>query len=453
MSAPGDLPADGAFVRIRQALIRRTGHSYYADKDRALRDRVNLRMAASGCATTDDYAALLLGPEGEAEWRALEDEITIGETYFFRYPDHFHALRTRVLPDLLERRRTTRRLRIWSIGCANGAEPYSVAVLLREMLGPAVEDWRISLVGGDISERALALARRASYGRWALRGLGPELRERYFTTADGKIWTLRAEYRRLVRFERQNILDLLSDAPPLQWSEFDLILCRNVLIYFDPATAQAAIKALRNCLAAEGTLLLGHVESTLLDGAIPSMAPAALPAGDQVSEPSAAAVPLAPLPPVADVRPSPLPAVPSAASLSMLDAELDRLRRHVEAGEDAAARQLAQALLAAYPTAAVCHYHDAILHHDAGDAVAAEAALRRALYLDRGFVLAHHRLALLLLGTGRRDAGRRSLINAARLAGALPRDLPLPEGDGITAGEFGVQVRMQVDRLISDEAA
>ena len=454
MSAPGRQEADDAFVRIREALIQRTGHSYYADKDRALRDRVRVRTAATGRAAMEDYAALLLGPDGEAEWRALEDEITIGETYFFRYPDHFHALRTRILPNLLEQRKSTKRLRIWSIGCANGAEPYSVAIVLRELLGALLEDWRISLVGGDISERALALARRARYGKWALRTLGPEQRSRYFTTADDKIWALRSEYRSLVRFERQNILDLLSDAPPLQWSEFDLILCRNLLIYFDPEMAQAAIAALRSRLADGGTLLLGHAESTLIDNAAFPIFPQ-VPAG-----PIPVTIAFEALPAPLGVPPIPKvvgPFAPAAAppAVSSLDLEngLERLRRHAEAGEHDDALQLSLALVDAYPTVAACHYHNAILHHDAGDAVAAEAGLRRALYLDRGFVVAHYRLALLLLGTGRRAAARRFLTNAIRLVAALPPDTVLFEGEGVTAGEFTTLARAQIDRIIVDEAA
>lgn len=455
MSGVADPLEDAAFVRIRRALIQRTGHSYYADKDRALRDRLRLRMAATGTARMDRYAALLDGPEGEAEWRALEDEITIGETYFFRYPDHFQALRTRLLPDLLARRQAVKRLRIWSIGCANGAEPYSVAILLHELLGDAIADWRISLVGGDISERALAAACRARYGQWALRTLGPEQRARYFTCVEGKLWTLRSQYRRLVRFERQNLLDLLSPAPPLQWNEFDLILCRNLLIYFDPQTAQAAVSALRSRLAEGGTMLLGHAEATLVDGAALMTVADAIPAG------SAAPMPILPVPFASPPLHLPLglsvgPAIPPVAPVApvgALDDGLERLRRLADAGEDDAARALCNALLEAHPTVAALHYYDAILHHGSGDAVAAEAGLRRALYLDRGFVLAHHRLGLLLLGTGRRDAGRRALTAALRLAAALPCDASLAEGDDIEAGRFATQLRVQIDRLHRERAA
>ncbi len=107
--------------RLKRAVVEKTGHHYYVDKDKLLLERVNERMRVRGVTSLNRYLELLDadGPE----WRALEDAITIGETYFFRYPDHFHALRTKVLPDLIARRADTRTLRIWSIGCANGSGP------------------------------------------------------------------------------------------------------------------------------------------------------------------------------------------------------------------------------------------------------------------------------------------------------------------------------------------
>ena len=197
-----------ALERLKAMVIARTGHAYYADKDRALYERARERMLARGIATLDAYVAELEQP-GSQEWRALEDIITVGETYFFRYPDHFAALREQVLPALIEARRNSRTLRIWSIGCSNGAEPYSVAIIVRELLGAEIDNWRVSITGGDLSERTLAAARTARYNAWALRTMGPDDRLKYFDK-DAAGWLLKPEFRTMVRFERQNILDLLS---------------------------------------------------------------------------------------------------------------------------------------------------------------------------------------------------------------------------------------------------
>jgi len=215
---------------LKRLIIDRTGHYYYIDKEKLLYERARERMRARGIASLEQYVGEL-ERAGSGEWRALEDAITVGETYFFRYPDHFAALREDVLPRLIEARRGVRSLRIWSIGCSNGAEPYSLAILLRELLGDEVDSWRISLTGGDISEKALSAARAARYNAWALRTMGSEDRLKYFDR-DGPTWVLKRRFRSMVRFERQNILYLLSPTPPLEWTAFDLNLCRNVLIYF-----------------------------------------------------------------------------------------------------------------------------------------------------------------------------------------------------------------------------
>jgi hypothetical protein len=109
------MKAATALDRLKHAVIARTGHHYYADKDRLLYDRARERMTVKGLTSFEDYVALLETSDSE-EWRRLEDVITIGETYFFRYPDHFAELRERVLPALIEARAATRSLRIWSIG-------------------------------------------------------------------------------------------------------------------------------------------------------------------------------------------------------------------------------------------------------------------------------------------------------------------------------------------------
>ncbi|MFC7612206.1 CheR family methyltransferase [Teichococcus aestuarii] len=183
--------------------------------------------------------------QGEAEWAALEAEITIGETFFFRYAEQFAALGETILPALLERARPRSRLRIWSAGCASGAEPYSVAILLRRLLGEALPDWRLSILGTDLNEAVLETARQARFSRWALRTLSPEeLQRDFIPAADGRHWLLRPQHRAMVRFEKHNLLSLLDGTSPLQFTDYDLILCRNVLIYFHPEVVLRIVRAL-----------------------------------------------------------------------------------------------------------------------------------------------------------------------------------------------------------------
>ena len=125
-------------------------------------DRVRRRMAAVGVRQFEDYLARLSDPAtGPAEWRRLEGEVTVGETYFLRYVEQFAALRGPILPEIIARSGAERRLRIWSAGCATGAEPYSIAILVAELLGERLPDWRVSILGTDINEDALAAARES----------------------------------------------------------------------------------------------------------------------------------------------------------------------------------------------------------------------------------------------------------------------------------------------------
>ncbi|NVN13573.1 CheR family methyltransferase, partial [Nguyenibacter vanlangensis] len=151
--------------RLAARIVARTGLHYYADKMDLLDIILARRMEACHCARPMDYLSLLSDPHGgETEWRALESAVTIGETFFFRYAEQFHALEATILPDLIRRLHGLRTLRIWSVGCANGAEPYSLAILLRRLLAARGETgWRIEILGTDISLHALDRARRAEY--------------------------------------------------------------------------------------------------------------------------------------------------------------------------------------------------------------------------------------------------------------------------------------------------
>ena len=399
-------------------------------------------------ASLDAYARLLGGggaDGAEAEWRQLENLITIGETYFFRYADHFQALRETILPNLIAKRAAGKHLRVWSIGCSTGAEPYSVAILIRELLGDQFLSWRVAITGGDISEAALNAARAARYGAWALRTLSDADKARYFERIDPRTWALKRDYK-FVRFERQNILDLLSPAPPLAWTGYDLILCRNVLIYFSPDKAVALTKSLKQRLNEEGSLLLGHAEATLdLD---PNMV---LPLATEFEQTRRGLSPAPWMP--APLPDAPIPHVQRIAPLTPTPASkatLSDVRAAADAGDYERAHALAKQLIGNEPLSASAHYYDALISLVADGAAEAEVSLRRALYLNRGFAIAHHRLALILLSQSRIDEARRALKAAIDIAKSMPVDALMPEGEGVTAGDF---VKALVGQLKHLEAA
>jgi chemotaxis protein methyltransferase CheR len=190
---------------------------------------------------------------------ALAEGMTINETSFFRGgPKLFESLANVAIPALQRARSSQRRLRIWSGACATGQEPYSILITLLEQC-PQLWDWNIEVVATDISERALEQARRGVFNQFEVqRGLPIQLLLKYFTK-NGDHWQIADELRRRVVFQRHNLLDsFLHLAPPL-----DIVFLRNVLIYFELSTKTELFQRLRQCMAADGVLVLGETESTL----------------------------------------------------------------------------------------------------------------------------------------------------------------------------------------------
>jgi len=251
-----DLTAE-EFLEVRTVLDQTAGLVFDESRRDSLCYSLGERMAACGVGRVADYLALLRTPRGADEMQALLNEVTIQETHFFRNPPQFRALRQHVLPQLVKQAATsTRRLRIWSAGCSTGEEPYSIAMLIRELV-PLVDGWDIQVVGTDISTRALDAARA---GRYTSRSLGvadPADVARWFIQ-DGSDYVVRPEVREIVDFRRHN---LVTDAPPFDDEPVDLILCRNVTIYFSRETTRRLMASLHERLVDGGYLFLGHSET------------------------------------------------------------------------------------------------------------------------------------------------------------------------------------------------
>ncbi|TFZ58169.1 protein-glutamate methyltransferase [Methylorubrum sp. Q1] len=465
---------DPGFPALKDRVIARTGHNYYEDKDDLLYDRLRKRMRSCGVADCAAYSSLLDGAAGREEWAALEAEITIGETFFFRYAEQFAALRRTILPEVIEARREIRRLRIWSAGCSTGAEPYSLAILVHDLLGEALADWSVTILGTDLSAAALAVAREAEFGPWALRTLDTEERARWFRRTPARPglphggYALRPAFRRMVRFERQNLLTLIDGSDRIQGG-FDLILCRNVLIYFSADHVTRIVRALGERLNPQGWLLIGHAEPN------PTFSqwlqPVALPgtvAYRPIDTPAPQPPPvLGPAPPepapilfaLPEPAPDPVPALPLpipapaaiAHPLSPGDL-LAEIRVLADAGETARAWRRLHEEIDGYATDSPLRYYEGLLALDLGREREAERALRGALFLDRGFVMAHFQLGLLLARVGRRSEAARALDNALRLAQGLPPETILPEGDGVSAARLAESARRALAGITGRDA-
>ena len=449
-TAIADREAGASFTAIKQAVIDRTGHHYYADKDSLLQDRLNRRMMATGCQGLPDYLSLLDHPAaGPAEWRELESEITIGETFFFRHAEQFAALQSVILPEIIGRNADTRRLRIWSAGCAVGAEPYSIAILLERLLGQALRDWSIDILGSDISHRFLEKARDGSFSNWALRGMPDPERRRHFDAApDLKQWRIANRHRRPVRFVQHNLLSLLDGSLSADWTGFDLILCRNVLIYFSQDRIAPMMSALGRCLGPQGWLMVGY--SDALAGQPPDLGVVELRGTIAFRPPGSMSPRVADAAPAAPLRAAPKRAAPrQAAPLPLVAAQLagpslTTIRALADAGRLPEAAQACAEAIEVHPLDARLHFYDGVIAQAAGQRARAEAALRRAIYLAGGMVMAHYALGLLLLDGPTPEAGRRVMAQVVKLCDSLPATDILPESDGLTPRALIERIEMRL---------
>jgi len=241
------------FAFLARLLNRRSGLMLTRDKEGMLERRVRPVLRRFGL---KDHAQLLrelrLGNDSVAA--ALVEAVTVNDTWFFRDPEQFDSL-SRLLPSLMAARAEEKRLRLWSAGCASGQEAYSLAMLLDEM-GLAADGWTIDLVATDLSGEAIARAEAGHYGGFEVqRGLSPDRLARYFRPEAGRFLIVPG-LRRMVQFRRFNLLDSFG------WLDgLDLVLCRNVLLYFDPVTRQDILLRLAEAMAPHGLLLLGESEA------------------------------------------------------------------------------------------------------------------------------------------------------------------------------------------------
>lgn len=245
---------DPALDRLKHKIHRDHGFNCHLYKDKCLRRRIAVRMRARGQTTYADYSALL--DRDAAEYEQLLDALTINVTKFFRNHEVWGVLEDEVIPRLFEGPPGPRR--VWSAGCASGEEIYSVAILLHEWaarFGREDELSRFQLLGTDVDRRSLAAALRGSYPALSMSEAPQALVERWFTA--GPPYQLDPAIRERVRFERRDLIS--GPAEPRQ----HLILCRNVIIYFDRAIQEELFDRFYDALEPGGYLVLGKVETLL----------------------------------------------------------------------------------------------------------------------------------------------------------------------------------------------
>lgn len=253
---------DPSYATLKDVVVRATGLAYYEDKDDLFRERLQRRLVANGIDNFADYLRLITGARADrAEFEGLVADLTIGETCFFRDPAQLAVLRNHVLPECLDNNACGKILKIWSAGCSTGAEPYSIAILLAEMLGAGADNWQVRIVGTDINLAYLEHARQGLFGDWAVRNVPEGLRHQYFSRS-GRFWRVRDCFRRHVSFVPHNLSQ--DTFPPVAAgiTEFDVVLCRNVMIYFSDETNRRLVDSFEQSIRPGGWLLLGPAEAS-----------------------------------------------------------------------------------------------------------------------------------------------------------------------------------------------
>ena len=449
---------DPYYPRLKSFVINATGMVFYADKDEDLVRIIDKRMKATdaeGCAT---YLQLISKEnKSRNELDELVGELTIGETYFFRHIEQFDALRNVILPHIIKKNSDTRRIRIWSAGCSTGAEPYTISIILEKEFGSQIAGWTIDIMGTDINKKFLAFAATGRFKNWALRATPDHMKRDCFTPAD-KDWQIDPAFKKRVTFQYHNLVEDPFPSHIDNLFAFDLILCRNVTIYFNREVIRKMIGQFHDCMVDEGWLVVGHSEPDM--ELFKSFRTVSVPGtvlyqkSDRIdeTEPSLEH----PAPPVCETAPipawTPPPPEPEPAALPEITPEtppsetvepekteaggLDEIKGLADQGKLEEAARCCEKLMEKDKLNPSVHLFHALVLGQMGQDEEAEKALRGAIYLDRGFVLPHYHFGLFLQKKGDSEGAVRSFSNALKLLSKMDDGQTFEDGDGISVAQL-----------------
>jgi chemotaxis protein methyltransferase CheR len=245
------------FLEISQIVYERAGIRLHAGKEELVRSRLIKRLRTLGVVSFHEYLKQVKGDKTAQELNIMIDFLTTNKTSFFRENQHFEFLRTQVLPALKKRKDG---VRVWSAGCSSGEEPYSIAMLLCEEW-PGIDPSAMKILATDISSRILEKARQGEYEADCIRDVSAPLLAKYFSvvqTRSSPIYRVNDNIRKMVRFARLNLIENWPMKGP-----FDVIFCRNVMIYFDNASQRELVRRFSEMIIPGGHLLVGHSESLM----------------------------------------------------------------------------------------------------------------------------------------------------------------------------------------------
>ncbi|MFP4141638.1 MAG: CheR family methyltransferase [Planctomycetota bacterium] len=249
--------SEAEFNEISEFVKRNCGINLHDGKKELVKARLGKRIRQLGMGSFRQYMDSVRNDSSGAELTTMLDQISTNLTFFFREHKHFEHLRETVIPAI--RAKGKRRIRIWSAGCSSGEEPYSIAMLLNEAINDLV-GWDTAVLATDLSTKVLGMAQRGVYRQERFRETPKHLVSKYFSVVekrpDGNVYQAKSSIRKLIHFARLNLMENWPMKGP-----FDVIFCRNVMIYFDKTTQGRLVNRYFDILAPGGVLFIGHSES------------------------------------------------------------------------------------------------------------------------------------------------------------------------------------------------
>ncbi len=470
---------------------QRLGLHFPQNRHSELLRGVSKACEAAGESSVDDYLAMLLD-KGPEHLDRLAPYLTIGESYFFREPRMIALLESVILPGIFEERKNSRKLGIWSAGCSSGEEPYTLAIMLDRLLADR-KDWDIKLLATDVNTEVLEKARQGVYRQWSFRNPPQWLLPEYFLKVGENAYQLQDAIRNMVELQHLNLAEDACPSPAAATTDFDLILCRNVLIYFSAEAMENVLRRFRACLREDGWFVTGPSEAghvTAMDVFHPvsiqgvtvftpsaqkasledcSEAEEIVPVWEEPAalfEPQAEDDPpelAAVQPPVFEEEPALVapggeaPSVESAAKAAKEERwsdvvrELQELARQQDLAPEAQellarglanmgrlseALELARQAAGAKPLWPGPKMLLAEIYMEKGAYGEAAKQLQQAVYLEPDAALAHYHLGVLADAAGDKPGARKYYDRALRVLNSLPGDAPAPFAEGMSAARL-----------------
>lgn len=469
--------SDEILSRLGDFATATLGLRFPPDRWRELARGVGAAALELGISDVEAWIETLLADEASgADIKALANHLTIGETYFFRHRESFTLMGEEILPErFAARREQGRSLRIWSAACSTGEEPYSVAMLLRRMY-PELSPATVSISATDINTHSLARAQRGLYSEWSFRDTPAWLKDAYFSRKPNGRYEITREVRQLVKFSHLNFADPIYPAEFGERADYDLILCRNVLMYFSAEWHARIVRRVVAALAPDGWLLVGPCDISIPQAtelgleqrgpgsflrtekktAVRAPAPALPPVIWPVAQPAAAPKPaeVVPLLPSLPLLKEDAPVAKAAAPLpeaTQTESEVVSALAHEKADRG----DLSSALLACDEAIALdkvnpdFHYLRGCILQEQERLPEAVQAFQRVLFLDPKAVMAHFALGCIAERLGDHGEARRHLSLVLRILSEANRGDAVPGAEGLTVG----RLRAVVEHTLRHDAA